>query len=138
MAGLNPTRSSDANVRDHTWLANYDGLDFTESATFTDTAFDAAGGHRLQNWVRGGTPVAKLADGKFTLYNPAGVDGSEIHYGFLLDAIQHTDPVSGTKNSPLTGAILVRGAVLTNRLPVAFDSTPAAGSVSQHFIYRVG
>ncbi|WNY15140.1 LamD-like capsid decoration protein [Rhodococcus phage MacGully] len=135
MAGLNPTRTNDRNVRDHTWLASYDGYEFPENATFTETAFDAPGGHRLENWVRGGTPVAKLANGLFTLYNPDGTDGSEKHYGFLIDAIQHTDPVTGAKNKPLTGAILIRGQIITNRLPVAFDLGDA-GVNTTFFQYR--
>ncbi|WIC89654.1 capsid decoration protein [Rhodococcus phage Apiary] len=134
MAGLNPTRTNDQNVRDHTWLASYDGLESAESATFKADTFDGAGGHRLENWVRGGTPVAKLANGEFALYNPAGADGSEKHYGFLVDSIQHTDPVTGVKNTPLTGAVLNWGQIIVNRLPVAFDKTDA--DVSAKFIYR--
>ncbi|WNM69935.1 capsid decoration protein [Rhodococcus phage GuyFagieri] len=137
MAGLNPTRTNDKNVRDHTWLASYDGIDYTESATFKSGTFDGAGGHRLDNWVRGGTPVAKLPNGEFALYNPAATDGSEKHYGFLFDAIQHTDPVTGVKNTPLTGAVLNRGQVIVNRLPVAFlVAAVAPATVSSHFIYR--
>lgn len=135
MAGLNPTRTNDRNVRDHTWLASYDGWEYTENATFEEDAFDAAGGHRLENWVRGGTPVAKLPNGNFTLYNPSGTDGSEKHHGFLIDSIQLIDPETGAKNTPLTGAILIRGQIITNRLPVAFDLA-AAGANTTFFQYR--
>lgn len=134
MAGLTPKRSVDHNVRDHTWLADFDGLDSAESATLNAASFDVDGGHKLENWIRGGTPVAKLADGSFSLYNPAGTDGSEKHYGFLKDSVQLRDPKDGTLNEPLTGAILNWGQVIAARIPGGFDAT--AATASPRFIYR--
>lgn len=134
MAGLTPKRSVDHNVRDHTWLADFDGLDTAESATLNAATFDVAGGHKLENWIRGGTPVAKLPNGSFSLYKPGATDGSEKHYGFLKDSVQLRDPVDGTLNEPLTAAVLNHGQVLPARIPGGFDATGA--NVSSKFIYR--
>lgn len=134
MAGLTPKRSVDHNVRDHTWLAEFDGLDSAEPATLNAATFDVAGGHKLENWVRGGTPVAKLADGSFSLYDPDAVDGSEKHYGFLKDSVQLRDPKDGSLNEPLTGAVLNWGQVYPARIPGGFDATGV--NVSPRFNYR--
>ena len=71
---------------------------------------------------------------QFGLYDPAANDGRQTHVGFLVDGVQLVDPVNGTANVPLTGAVLRRGQVLVNRLPVTFD--PAGAGVSKQFIYR--
>ncbi|QAU07274.1 LamD-like capsid decoration protein [Gordonia phage NosilaM] len=139
MAGLTPTRTTNANVRDHTWMASREGLENAHSATLDATSLSAAGNHRLQNWLRGGTPLGEITavgpkKGQYGLYDPTATDGRQKHAGFLVDAVQLVDPVTGVANVPLTGAILRKGQVLVNRLPVAFDATDA--DVSPHFIYR--
>lgn len=139
MAGLTPQRTTNANVRDHTWLASKENLEGAQSATLHVASLSAAGTHRLQNWLRGGTPLgivtaAGATQGQFGLYDPAAADGRQIHVGFLVDSVQLVDPVTGTANTPLTGAVLRRGQILVKRLPVVFDATDA--DVSTHFIYR--
>ena len=82
-----------------------------------------------------GIVTAAGADkGKFGLYDATKSNGLEVHVGFLIAEIQLSDPVNGTPNEPLTGAVIRRGQVIVNRLPVAFD--PAAAGASKHFIYR--
>lgn len=139
MAGLTPTRSTNFNIRDHTWLASAEGLEYAQSATLHAASLSAAGNHRKENWLKGGTPLGEITSagatkGQLGLYDPAAVDGRQKHVGFLVDGVQLVDPVSGVANSPLTGAVLRRGQVIVNRLPVTFDATDA--DVSPHFIYR--
>ena len=135
MAGLIPQRTTNFNIRDHTWLASAEALEYSQSATLDATSLNATGTHKEQNWVKGGTPLGIVsATGQFGLYDPDATDGRENHVGFLVDSIQVADPVTGQANVPLTGAVLRRGQVLVNRLPVDFD--PADDSVSPHFIYR--
>lgn len=139
MAGLTPTRSTNFNIRDHTWLASAEGLEYAQSATLHAASLSAAGNHRKDNWLKGGTPLGEITaagatKGQFGLYDPAATDGRQKHVGFLVDSVQLVDPVSGVANVPLTGAVLRRGQVLVGRLPVAFDKTLA--SVSSQFIYR--
>lgn len=139
MAGLTPTRSTNFNIRDHTWLASAEGLEYSQSATLHVASLTAAGTHRKDNWLKGGTPLgiitaAGATQGQFGLYDPAANDGRQTHVGFLVDGVQLVDPVNGTANVPLTGAVLRRGQVLVNRLPVTFD--PAGAGVSKQFIYR--
>ena len=139
MAGLTPTRSTNTNIRDHTWLASAEGLEYAQSATLHAPSLSAAGTHREQNWLKGGTPLGEITaagatKGQFGLYDPAATDGRQVHAGFLVDSVQLVDPVTGTANTPLTGALLRRGQVIVKRLPVVFDATDA--DVSKHFIYR--
>ncbi|QAY17377.1 LamD-like capsid decoration protein [Gordonia phage IDyn] len=148
MAGLTPTRSTNKNVRDNTWLASADGLEYAGSATLHAASLSAAGNHKLDNWLRSGTPLGKVTTagatkGQYGLYDPAASDGRQHHVAFLVDSVQLVDPVSGVTNTPITGAIIERGQILVGRLPVAF--TPAdtvdgdgdvTASVSKHFIYR--
>ncbi|AON97464.1 capsid decoration protein [Rhodococcus phage ChewyVIII] len=138
MAGYTPTRATDKVIEDYTWLADYDGLFTAESGTLDATSLSVAGGHRLENWLKSGTPLGKITSGakkgQFGLYDPAASDGREKHYGFLKAEIQLVDNVSGVANKPLTGAVLNHGQILVNRLPVVFD--PALASASPKFIYR--
>lgn len=139
MAGLVPTRSSNADIRDYTWLASRENVENAQSGTLHAASLAAAGTHKLDNWIKSGTPLGEITaegatKGQFGLYDPAATDGRQKHIGFLLVEIQLTDPVSGVQNSPLSGAIHRRGQVIVNRLPVAFDPTDA--DVSPHFIYR--
>lgn len=134
MAGLTPKRSVDHNVTDYTWLAEFDGLDSAEPATLNAATFDVDGGHKLENWIRSGTPVAKLADGSFSLYDPDATSGAEQHYGFLKSDVQLRDPKNGTLNEPLTGAVLNWGQVYPARIPGGFNATGA--NVSSRFNYR--
>lgn len=139
MAGLTPTRSTNFNIRDHTWLASAEGLEYSQSATLHAASLSAAGNHRQDNWLKGGTPLGEITaagatKGQLGLYDPAASDGRQKHVGFLVDGVQLVDPVSGVANTPLTGAVLRRGQVIVKRLPVTFDATDA--DVSPHFIYR--
>lgn len=139
MAGLIPQRTTNFNIRDHTWLASAEGLEYAQSATLDGASLRAAGNHREQNWVKGGTPLGEITaagatQGQLGLYDPAATDGRQKHVGFLVDSIQVVDPVTGANNEPLTGAVLRRGQVIVNRLPVTFDATDA--DASPHFIYR--
>jgi hypothetical protein len=139
MAGLTPTRSTNSNVIDYTWLASREGVENTQSATLDGDSLRAAGTHKLENWVKSGTPLgiitaAGAKQGRFGLYDPAATDGRQKHVGFLIAEIQLSDPVTGQNNEPLSGAVLRKGQVIVNRLPVAFDATDA--DVSPHFIYR--
>ncbi|WGH20813.1 LamD-like capsid decoration protein [Gordonia phage Commandaria] len=154
MAGLTPTRTNNSNVRDHTWLASREGLENAHSATLDAASLGAAGTHKLENWLRGGTPLGEITatgakKGQYGLYDPAATDGRQHHVGFLVDSIQLSDPVTGAANVPITGAILRRGQVLVNRLPVTFvpsdtvtpgatedDPDTVTATVSKHFIYR--
>lgn len=140
MAGLIPTRTINKDIRDNTWLASSDGIQHTQSATLNAASFAGAGTHKLDNWLRSGTPLAIITaagptKGEFALYDPTKTNGQEVHVGFLISEIQLADP-DGTVNAPLSGAVLRRGQIIVNRLPVAFNLAPAAGSVSTHFIYR--
>lgn len=139
MAGLTPTRSTNSNVIDYTWLASREGVENTQSATLHAPSLSAAGTHKLENWLKSGTPLGIITavgatKGQFGLYDPAATDGRQKHAGFLIAEIQLSDPVTGQANSPLSGAVLRKGQVIVNRLPVAFDATDA--DVSPHFIYR--
>lgn len=139
MAGLTPTRSQDKAIEDFTWLADYTGMEDAESGTLDVDSLKVAGGHRLENWLRSGTPLGKITaagakKGQFGLYDPAATDGRQKHYGFLKAEVQLVDNVSLVENKPLSGAVLNYGQITVNRLPVAFD--PTLASVSPHFIYR--
>lgn len=140
MAGLIPTRTINKDVRDNTWIASSDGLQHAQSATLNAASFNVAGTHKLDNWLRSGTPVAIITaagatKGEFALYDPTKTNGQEVHEGFLVSEIQMVDP-DGTVNAPLSGAVIRRGQIIVNRLPVAFNLAPAAGKISSHFIYR--
>ncbi|AET09768.1 hypothetical protein [Gordonia phage GTE5] len=139
MPGLVPQRTTNTNIRDHTWLASADGLEYAQSATLHAASLKAAGGHREQNWVKGGTPLGQITaagatKNQYGLYDPAATDGRQKHVAFLVDSKQLIDPVTGQDNIPLSGAIIKRGQILVNQLPVDFDVTDA--DVSPHFIYR--
>ena len=141
MAGFTPTRTSNQNVVDYTWLASREGLEEAQSGTLNTASFEVAGTHKLENWLKSGTPVAIITAAgptkdQFALYDPTKTNGQEVHEGYLIAELQMVDPVTGQKNEPLTGAILRRGQIIVNRLPVAFNLAPAAGSVSPRFIYR--
>lgn len=141
MAGFTPQRSTNSDVVNYTWLASADGLEYAQSATLHVASLTAAGTHKLENWLKSGTPLgivtaAGATQGQFGLYDPAATDGREDHVGFLVAEIQLVDPVNDVANVPLTGAVIRRGQIIVNRLPVTFDTTPATGSVSPHFIYR--
>lgn len=137
MAGLTPTRTYDQPIEDFRWLADYTGMEEAESATGYAETFRPAGGHRLQNWVRSGTPVGKVTaegehKGKWGLYDPAATDGRQNHLGFVKAEFQLVDPVTGIENSPISFAVLRFGQINVNLLPVDFDA--ADGDI--HFIYR--
>lgn len=139
MAGYTPKRSTNSDVVNYTWLASADGLEYAQSATLHAASLNAAGNHKLENWLKSGTPLGIVTaegatKGQFGLYDPAATDGRQIHEGFLVAEIQLSDPVNGQANEPLTGAVIRRGQITVNRLPVAFDPTDA--DVSPHFIYR--
>ncbi|AXH50308.1 LamD-like capsid decoration protein [Gordonia phage Emianna] len=139
MAGLTPTRTNNSNVRDHTWLASREGVENARSVTLHAASLNAAGSHKLENWLRGGTPLGEITavgatKGQYGLYDPTATDGRQKHAGFLLDSVQLSDPVTGQANVPITGALHARGQVLVNRLPVTFDASDA--DVSPYFIYR--
>lgn len=135
MAGYTPQRSTNSTVVDYTWLASADGIEYAQSATLDATSLSVAGGHHLENWLKSGTPLGIItASGKFGLYDPAASDGRQNHVGFLVAEIQLVDPTNGIANSPLTGAVIRRGQIIVNRLPVAFN--PALATASKQFIYR--
>lgn len=139
MAGLVPTRSNNADIRDYTWLASREGVENAHSATLHAASLRVAGTHKLDNWLKSGIPLGEITaegatKGQFGLYDPVATDGRQKHVGFLLVEIQLADAVSGVENAPLFGAILRKGQVIVNRLPVTFDKTDA--DVSPHFIYR--
>lgn len=141
MAGLTPKRYNNQDIQDFTWLGDYDGLESAQSATLNAASFAPAGTHKLDNWLKSGTPLAIITaagatQGQFALYDSTKTNGQEHHVGFLKAEVQLSDPVTATDNEPLSGAVLRFGQIIVNRLPVAFDTTPAAGTVSSHFIYR--
>lgn len=140
MAGLTPKRYDRKDIQDFTWLADYDGLESAQSATLNAASFAVAGNHKLDNWLKSGTPVAIITaagatKGQFALYDSTKTNGQEVHVGFLKAEVQLSDPVVGD-NVPLSGAVLRFGQIIVNRLPVAFNLAPSAGSISPHFIYR--
>lgn len=139
MAGFTPTRSNNGDIRDYTWLGSAVDVEYAQSATLDYTSLNAAGTHKLDNWLKSGTPLAEITaagpkKGQYGLYDPAATDGRQKHSGFLMAEIQLQDPVNGTPNVPLPGAILLRGMIEVNRLPVTFDAADA--DVSPHFIYK--
>lgn len=142
MAGFTPTRSINKDVRDYTWLASDDGTENTQSATLNYASLNAAGNHKLDNWLKSGTPLAIITaagatQGQFGLYTPGETNGLQTHVGFLIAEIQLQEtPANGsTENVPLTGAVLRRGQIIVNRLPVTFDPA-GAGADKAHFVYR--
>ena len=140
MAGLIPKRINSSDIRDFTWLADYTGMEEAQPVTLHYASLNAAGTHKLENWVKSGTPLGEITaegatKGQFGLYDPAAVDGRQNHAGFLKAEIQLQDPVTATSNEPITGAALRFGQILVTRLPVTFDHT-AAGVDKAHFIYR--
>lgn len=139
MAGLIPKRVNSSDIRDFTWLADYTGMEEAQPVTLHYASLNAAGGHKLENWVKSGTPLGEITavgatQGQFGLYDPAATDGRQKHVGFLKAEVQLQDAHDGTSNAPITGAALRFGQIIVPRLPVAFDVTDA--DVSQHFIYR--
>lgn len=139
MAGLVPTRSSNADIRDYTWLGSAADVEYAQSATLHYASLNAAGNHKLDNWLKSGTPLGEITaagatKGQLGLYDPAATDGRQKHVGFLAAEIQLQDAVNGSANTPLSGAVLFRGMIEVNRLPVTFDATDA--DVSPHFIYK--
>lgn len=147
MAGLTPTRSTNSDIIDYTWLASLDDVQYAQSATLHAASLNAAGNHKLENWLKSGTPLGIITtvgatQGQFGLYDPAASDGRQLHAGFLVAEIQLSDPVSGQANVPLTGAVIRKGQIIVNRLPVTFaltstftDGVQITGP-SPHFIYR--
>jgi hypothetical protein len=140
MAGLIPKRINSSDIRDYTWLADYTGMEEAESATLHFASLNAAGTHKLENWIKSGTPLAKITaagatKGQYGLYTPGETNGLQTHVGFLKTELQLVDPVTGANNDPLTGAVLRFGQILYTRLPVTFDPT-AAGANKTQFIYR--
>lgn len=141
MAGFTPTRSINKDVRDYTWLASEDGTENTQSATLNYASLNAAGNHKLDNWLKSGTPLgiitqAGATQGQFGLYTPGATNGLQTHV-FLIAEIQLQAPAEqgGDANSPITGAVLRRGQIIVNRLPVTFDPA-GAGADKAHFVYR--
>lgn len=139
MAGLTPKRYNNQDVQDFTWLADYDGLESAQSATLNAASFAVDGTHKLENWIKSGTPVAIITaagatKGQFALYDTTKSNGQEKHVGFLKAEVQLSDPVTSTTNEPLSGAVIRFGQIIVNRLPVTFD--PAGAGASSHFIYR--
>lgn len=139
MAGYTPQRSTNSDVVDYTWLASADGIEYAQSATLHAASLSAAGSHRLENWLKSGTPLGIITtvgatQGQFGLYDPAASDGRQNHVGFLVAEIQLVDPTNGVANTPLTGAVIRRGQIIVNRLPVTFN--PALATASKQFIYR--
>jgi hypothetical protein len=139
MAGLIPRRTSSSDIRDFTWLADYTGMEEAQSVTLHYASLNAAGTHKLENWLKSGTPLGEItADGatkgQFGLYDPAATDGRQKHVGFLKAEVQLQDNTNGVSNDPITGAALRFGQIIYTRLPVTFDPTDA--DVSPHFIYR--
>lgn len=140
MAGLTPARYNDATIEDFTWLADFNGLEEAESGTLHAASLRVAGGHLKENWIRSGTPLGKITaagatKGQFGLFDTAATDGRQFHYGFLKAEVQLVDRVTGVENTPLSGAVLNQGQILTARLPVAFDPAHANAN-TKHFIYR--
>lgn len=139
MAGLVPTRSSNADIRDYTWLGSAADVQYAHSATLHYASLNAAGNHKLENWVKSGTPLGEITaagatQGQLGLYDPAATDGRQNHVGFLMAEIQLQDAVNGTANTPLSGAVLLRGMIQVNRLPVTFNA--ALTTASKNFIYK--
>jgi len=140
MAGLQPTRSTNTNIEDYTWLASAEGVEYPQSATLHVTSLSAVGTHHVENWIKSGTPLGIFATagalkGQFGLYTPGASNGLETHVGFLMAPVQLADPLTAQANVPITGAVLRGGQIIVNRLPVTFDPT-GAGVDKSHFVYR--
>lgn len=140
MAGLQPTRSTNTDIEDYTWLASQADVEFAQSGTLDATSLSAAGGHHVENWIKSGTPLGQITaagakKGQFALYATGASDGSQTHVGFLAAPVQLADPVTAQANVPIVGAVLRTGQIITNRLPVTFDPT-GAGADKSHFVYR--
>ena len=140
MAGLTPTYTNDQAIEDYRWLADLDGLENAESVTLDSVSLSVAGGHRLQNWLKSGTPLGQITaagakKGQYGLHDPAATDGREKHIGFLKAELQLVDPRTGVANTPLSGAMLNHGQINFRLLPVAFDPALPTSNVA-HFRYR--
>lgn len=91
------------------WLGSREGVSTARTGTLTG----------FTGVVKAGTPVARV-DGSYVAYDPDGVDGSESLAGFVLSDAVIRD------GRDVVVAILDRGRIRTDRLPVAF--TPPAES----------
>ncbi len=140
MAGLQPTRGTNTDIEDYTWLASAADVEYAQSGTLNAASFAPAGGHKVENWIKSGTPLGLITSagatkGQFALYTTGASDGSQTHVGFLAAPVQLTDPVTGQANVPITGGVLRTGQIIVNRLPVTFDPA-GAGADKAHFVYR--
>ncbi|PKH09855.1 head decoration protein [Planomicrobium sp. MB-3u-38] len=93
-------------------LASYEVVrEVINGITIDSSAVTATDGKKT---IQKGMPLAKLANGKYVPYNPAGVDGSQSPSVILKASVDVTD------GDHVVGGYEV-AKVITERIPVAVD-----------------
>lgn len=93
-------------------LASYEVVrEVINGITIDSSAVTATDGKKT---IQKGMPLAKLANGKYVPYNPAGVDGSQSPSVILKSSVDVTD------GDHVVGGYEV-AKVITERIPVAVD-----------------
>ena len=105
------------------WLGSRHAVAEAHPGTLDATAFASATGV-TDGVVPSGYPIARV-DGLCVPYDSAGVDGSEVLYGFSLD---DRDISKGDEPT----AIIWHGRIKTANLPVTFTAPTDAGA----FVYE--
>ncbi|MCA1185713.1 head decoration protein [Saccharopolyspora sp. 6T] len=103
---------------DQSWLGSRDGVEYAHSVTLNTSSF-TAGTHYPNGFFPSGLPLGRItASGLAGPYDSEATDGRENFIGFLLFSLR--TPKDGT--SPVVGAVLERGRVVVDRLPVEFTA----------------
>lgn len=108
---------------DSSWLGSRHAVAEAHPGTLDATAFTGADGV-TDGVVPSGYPIARLA-GKCVPYDSAGIDGSEVLYGFSLDDRSVTNGDEPT-------AVIWHGRIKVANLPVTFTAPADAGA----FVYE--
>jgi len=108
---------------DHSWLGSKHGMDECSTVTLDVSTF-TAGTHYPNGFLLSGLPLMDVGGNKHGLWTT----GNDLA-GFLAFAVK----TASVNTTDVSGAMLERGRVITDNLPVAVDS---AGQTSNpRFIF---
>jgi hypothetical protein len=119
---------------DQSWLAE-DGPHDARSQALLMSAF-TAGTHYPNGYVPSGLPIAEFTSGpnsgEYGPYDPDATDGTEDLVGFVLtDTPVNVRAGETSTDTHLNVALIDRGRININRLPVAFAAPADPG----HFVF---